>query len=440
MPNFTNNNREKKSYEKLEETIIKNNSEDSSFSNDVNLYLAKIYTNLTSKIRQNYLKLSEAKFQNKDYSEILRENLKIIYEELLSKTALLESLRYNHNQQFSIIGNRLKRPLILEEKDVENLFLETDEDSVLELLAKNMDWFSKTSKEVGIVSKNVLEKIPGDLEINGYTMRYIDDYISNNCVNGEIIKEYLLNYNEDLEDEEQLKKDEILNRVNEMVKATNNAFQTDIKLTDVYKFAACKRLEEYLYKIKAFSQIELYRQEAKNRKEGEETGISLDIQRDKNMNGTNFNTKYNVYIPFYTNCFRDHSDITNFSYMINRQVLDGDDPLKFPLDSLEDIPFRPFITFKLNPKRIFDLYSILEEYDNPKVNCFINNENETRLNKVYGYFADILHSSITKDDSKISELLDENDLQEFKKQVKKDRECFGKMLSAKEEEKIFGDN
>ena len=69
---------------------------------------------------------------------------------------MIESLRYSHKQQFSIIGNRVKKPLILKEKDVAKMFLETNENSLLELLAKNMDWYSKTSKEVEVVCKNIL--------------------------------------------------------------------------------------------------------------------------------------------------------------------------------------------------------------------------------------------------------------------------------------------
>lgn len=438
MSNFKSNNRERKSYEQLEKTVFKNGFDTS--DSDINLYLAKLYNNLAEKMRRNYINLTEYRVQDKDYSGILSENLRILYEELLSKTAMLESLRYSHNQQFSIIGNRVKRPLMLEEKDVTEMFLETEDNSLLELLAKNMDWYSKTSKEVEVVCKNALEKMPGDLEKNWYTMRYIYDYISNGCVGGEIIKEHLVNYTGDLENGEEIEKDEILKRVKDMLNTTNREFKTEIKLTDIYIFASCKRLEEYLYKGKAFTQIELYRQEAQNRKKGEETGIAIDIERDKNMNGTNFNTGYNVYIPFYTNSFRDHSDISEFSYIIHKQVLNGDDPSKFPLDYLEEIPFRPYITFKLTPERILDLYSILEEYDNPNVNCFINESNKDRLNKVYGYFSDALHYSITRSRGNLSSLLEEGNFGEFKKQVRKDRETFSKKLEDKNDQKFFEEN
>lgn len=437
MPNFKSNNRERKSYDQLEKTVLKSKPNSLSSDYDVNLYLANLYNKLAEKIRKNNIQITEARIQNKDYSKILSENLKTLYEELLSKTAMLESLRYSHNQQFSIIGNRANRPLVLEEADITKMFLETEEDNVLELLAKNMDWYSKTSKEVEIVCKNVLEKIPGDLEVNWYTMRYIYEYISSVCVGGEIIKEHLLNYNGNLEDDEEIEKDDILKRVKSMLDTTNHECKTEIRLADIYKFASCKNLEEQLYKGKAFSQIELYRQESQKRKKGEKTGVVIDIERDKNMNGTNFNTGYNVYMPFYTNSFRDHSDASEFSYIIQKQVLDGDDPTKFPLDYLEEIPFRPYITFKLTPQRILDLYSILEEYDNPKVNCFISENNKDRLNKVYGYFSDVLHYSINGEVENLTRLLEEGNTGEFKKQVKKDKETFSKNLEDKDNQIVF---
>lgn len=437
MSNFKSNNREKKSYDQLEKTILKNGFNTSIFNNDINLYLSKLYNKLAERMRNNHIRITEARIQNEDYSEILSENLRILYEELLSKTAMLESLRYSHNQQFSIIGNRVKKPLILEEKDVAKMFLETNENSLLELLAKNMDWYSKTSKEVEVVCKNILEKIPGDLEINWYTMRYIYDYISSVCIDGKIIKEHLLNYNGNLENSEEIEKDIILKRLKRMLDITNREFKTEITLTDIYKFASCKRLEEYLYKGKAFAQIELYRQETQKRKKGENTGIIIDIERDKNMSGTNFNTRYNVYMPFYTNNFRDHSDVSEFSYIMHKQVLDGDDPTKFPLDFLEEIPFRPYITFKLTPQRIFDIYGILEEYDNPKVNCFISDDNRERLNKVYGYFSEILHYSINGKSENLTRLLEEGNIGEFKKQVKKDKEAFSKKIENADIQRVF---
>ena len=43
MSNFKSNNREKKSYDQLEKTILKNGFNISIFNNDINLYLSKSY-------------------------------------------------------------------------------------------------------------------------------------------------------------------------------------------------------------------------------------------------------------------------------------------------------------------------------------------------------------------------------------------------------------
>lgn len=422
IPKFTNNNREKKDYEKLSEFIKRNHPD--SFFGDVNLYLAKIYNSFGKNIRKNYLRFSEAKIQNSDYGDILRDNLRILYEQYLSKTVLLESLRVCSNQQFTIIGNRIIKPLLLEKQDIQDMFLKTEEDSIAELLAKNMDWFSKSSKEIEMVSKSVLNEIPGNIEINGYTMRYINDYISSVCINGKIIRDHLLECGDD--NIFQNSDDDVLTRINDMINITNDNFDTNITIQDVYKYASCKKLQEYLYTIKALTQIELYRQEAKNRKSGNNTGVIFDIKRDQSMNGTNFNTKFIVNIPFYINNFRDHSDISSLAPLINKQIMDGEDTKSFPLESSPEIPFRPFITFKLDDKRIYQIYRILENYDDPKINCFLTQENSDRLSKVYGYLADRLHYSIFFDDEKElenypSQYLLSGDIEKFKASVRNDR-------------------
>ena len=149
------------------------------------------------------------------------------------------------------------------------------------------------------------------------------------------------------------------------------------------------------------------------------------------MNGTNFNTKYNVFIPFYLNSYRDHSDGNSFVPLINGQVMSGAEVSEFPIDSIDEIPFRPFVNFKLSPKKIYQIYSILEEYDNPKMNCFYGQETKERLDKIYSYIADGLHYSIDSvdfDKPFPSEYLEKGDLSGFKTCVKSDREHFTSMV------------
>lgn len=425
MANFSCNNREKKEYEKIKNRFKKMSSSDSF---DVNLCLADMYAGVTRTLKNHYLSLSEARFSRENYDDILRDMLKSLYVDMLSKTVLLESLKYCHNQQFTIVGNRAFKPLLLENEDLEAMFLATQGDTTAELLAKTMDWASKSSKEVDLVSKNILSRIPGNLDLNGYTMRYINDYISSVCMNGELIRDHFLDdslsYSED-------DSNPIVKRVKDMLNITNDKFETSISLKDVYEYAACKRLEEYLYKVKALSQVELYKTESRCREEGEQTGVALDIERDKKMNGTNFNTKYNVFIPFYLNSYRDHSDGSTFSPLINKQVMRGVDVESFPLDSIDEIPFRPFVNFKLSSKRIYQIFSILEEYDNPKINCFYSSETSSRLDKIYSYIADGLHYSIEAGDMDKpfpSEYLASGDMQKFKNCVRQDREYYSQKM------------
>lgn len=434
MANFSCNNREKKEYAKIKSRLEKMSTSDDF---DVNLCLADMYAAVTRNLKTKYRAFSESRYTSGKYDDVLRDMLKILYEDMLSKTVLLDSLKYCHNQQFTIVGNRAIKPLLLDNDDLEGIFLNTQEDNTVELLAKTMDWVSKSSKEVELVSKNVLMDIPGDLELNGYTMRYINDYLSDVCMNGEIIRNHFLDdrlgFSDDLSDP-------VVNRVNEMLEVTNEKFGTSISLKDVYKYASCKRLEEFLYKLKAISQVELYRTEAQNRREGENTGVALDIERDKSMNGTNFNTKYNVFIPFYLNSFRDHSDGSSFTSLINHQVMNGDSVETFPLDSIDDIPFRPFLNFKLGSKRIYQIYNILEEYDNPKVNCFYSEETSSRLDSIYSYIADGLHYSIVSGDMDKpfpSDYLQSGDLQSFKTCVRQDREYYAKTMDRQNNDRTF---
>ena len=245
MANFSCNNREKKEYAKIKSRLEKMSTSDDF---DVNLCLADMYAAVTRNLKTKYIAFSESRYTSGKYDDVLRDMLKTLYEDMLSKTVLLDSLKYCHNQQFTIVGNRAIKPLLLDNDDLEGIFLNTQEDNTVELLAKTMDWVSKSSKEVELVSKNVLMDIPGDLELNGYTMRYINDYLSDVCMNGEIIRNHFLDdrlgFSDDLSDP-------VVNRVNEMLKVTNEKFGTSISLKDVYKYASCKRLEEFLYKVKA---------------------------------------------------------------------------------------------------------------------------------------------------------------------------------------------
>lgn len=425
MSNFSCNKREKKEYEKMKKRFQKMSGSDSF---DMNLCLADMYAGLTRMLKKQYISLSNARFSKENYDDVLRSVLKSLYEDMLSKTVLLDSLKYCHNQQFSIVGNRLIRPLLLEDSDLEEMFLATENDTTIELLAKTMDWVSKSSKEVELVSKNILSNIPGDLELNGYTMRYINDYLSSVCMNGNLMREHFLDKELGFDENNN---DDITLRIREMLAITNEKFETNISLKDVYEYCSCKRLEEYLYKVKALAQIELYKSEVKNRQDGEQSKVALDIERDKKMNGTNFNTKYNVFIPFYLNSYRDHSDGNSFVPLINGQVMSGAEVSEFPLDSIDEIPFRPFVNFKLSPKRIYQIYSILEEYDNPKVNCFYSQETKERLDKIYSYIADGLHYSIDSvdfDKPFPSEYLENGDFSGFKTCVKNDREHFTNMV------------
>ena len=79
MSNFKSNNREKKSYDQLEKSILKNGFNTSIFNNDINLYLSKLYNKLAERMRNNHIRITEARIQNEDYSEILSENLRILY-------------------------------------------------------------------------------------------------------------------------------------------------------------------------------------------------------------------------------------------------------------------------------------------------------------------------------------------------------------------------
>ena len=430
MANFSCNNREKKEYEKIKNRFKKMSKSDSF---DVNLCLADMYAGLTRTLKSKYLAFAEARYNNENYDNVLRDMLKSLHEDMLSKTVMLESLKYSHNQQFNIVGNKAIKPLILSDEDLSGIFTETEDNSTQELLAKTMDWVSKSSKEVELVSKNIIASLPGELDLNGYTLRYINDYLSSVCMNGNLLRDQLLDsslgYTE--------KTDPVTDRIKNMLDVTNEKFGTSIGFKEVYEYAACKRLEEYLYKVKGVTQIELYRTEARSREEGENTGVALDIKRDQNMNGTNFNTKYNVFIPFYLNSFRDHSDGSSFSPLINNQVMRGAEVEEFPLESIEEIPFRPFLNFKLDSKRVYQIYRIMEEYDNPKVNCFYNSETSSRLDKIYAYIADGLHYSLDIDkrgEVFPSEYLEQGDIQSFKSCVRQDREVYSHMIDKTSEQ------
>ena len=434
MANFSCNNREKKEYAKIKERLQKMSISDNF---DVNLCLADMYAAVTRNLKSKFATFNELRYTNRQYDGVLRDMLKGLYEDLLSKTVLLDSLKYCHNQQFTIVGNKMIKPLLVDDNDLEGIFIDTEGESTVELLAKMMDWVSKSSKEVGLVSKNVLMDIPGDLELNGYTMRYINDYLAGGCMNGKIIREHFLDNNLGFSDD---LNDPIISRINDMLTVTNEKFGTNITLKDVYKYAACKRLEDLLYKVKSVSQVELYITEAQNRRDGENTGVALDIERDKSMNGTDFNTKYNVFIPFYLNSFRDHSNGKSFAPLINSQVRKGDSIETFPLDSIDEIPFRPFLNFKLGSERIYQIYNILEEYDNPKVNCFYRDETSSRLDSIYSYIADGLHYSIVSGDLDKpfpSDFLQAGDLQSFKSCVRQDREYYTRSMDRVDNDRPF---
>ena len=215
MSNFSCNKREKKEYEKMKKRFQKMSGSDSF---DMDLCLADMYAGVTRMLKKHYISLSNARFSKENYDDVLRSVLKSLYEDMLSKTVLLDSLKYCHNQQFSIVGNRLIRPLLLEDSDLEDVFLDTANDTTIELLAKTMDWVSKSSKEVELVSKNVLLNIPGDLELNGYTMRYINDYLSSVCMNGNLMREHFLDKELGFDENSN---DDVILRIREMLAITN---------------------------------------------------------------------------------------------------------------------------------------------------------------------------------------------------------------------------
>jgi hypothetical protein len=93
---------------------------------DMDLCLADMYAGVTRMLKKHYISLSNARFSKENYDDVLRSVLKSLYEDMLSKTVLLDSLKYCHNQQFSIVGNRLIRPLLLEDSDLEDVFLDLE--------------------------------------------------------------------------------------------------------------------------------------------------------------------------------------------------------------------------------------------------------------------------------------------------------------------------
>lgn len=287
-------------------------------SNDSDLYLAYNFVEACSTMRAHENCTMGDKLDNMGLAETLRS-----YKEgIFSRTGYLErTIKANNDYYSRISENRLledynpwhinnkgKASNVMEEEFTTQL----QYNSRIELIAKNMIWCNRATKEVETVRKNVvMEKAGSFKKVQEYSNKYesVADEILNDetLYDGEnLATEFLDRYSAYLSGDfelDEIKEDESYKKI-ESILAKNGG---DLTVEDVFKYTSLSMTGSTLYTMKNMYMQMAVKEIDELKKKRKLGGIKMAKSKDESSKSGKYNYRFQISIPGYNSPFTVHA-------------------------------------------------------------------------------------------------------------------------------------
>lgn len=301
--------------------FLDNNSSLNINPNDNDMYFAYNYAILGQTMKEKRLKLIGDSTNN----VCLEENLKMLSRELFSITGYLDRItnaNNNYYKSFNYPALNEYNPWIID-KDKNNVMnaefgVQLGYNSRIELLAKNMLWVNRATKEFDIIRRHIVESKSVDKKKN-YTYgkkfeKIVENILRDNSdYDGQVlVTEFLDRYSAYIYgdcDKEEIKNDDAYKKVEEI----KDKEKSNITMDDVFKYLSLSTTESTLYQMKNRF-VELAMMEIGNLKKTRKmNGIKVCKTSDQDSKNNSYNTRLQIVIPGYSSPFTVHSNDTHLT-------------------------------------------------------------------------------------------------------------------------------
>lgn len=328
-------------------------------SEDNDMFFAYQFAKTGKTLRETRLKL----IGNSSNNTCLEENLNMLSKELFPITGYLDRIIDANNSYYKEFNHpelNDDNPWLID-KDKENVMtaefgLTLGYNSRIELIAKNMLWVNRETKELEIIRKHIVENRAGDrkkcyaygkkfesiiskilqnqIEFGGQALffDFLDKYTS--FVHGDINKKLL--------------KKSGSYRLIESMKTKES---DDITMDDIYKYLSLSLTESSLYQMKNRF-VELAVKEFSELKKSKKlNGVQMCRTTDESSNSNTYNTRLQIVIPGYSSPFTVHANDTHLTDLENKYNV------KYDNKDLHN-PCLSVCVYKYNNRQIDKIHSL----------------------------------------------------------------------------------
>lgn len=333
--------------------FLDNNSSLNINPNDNDMYFAYNYAILGQTMKEKRLKLIGDSTNN----VCLEENLRMLSKELFSITGYLERITNANNNFYKTFSHPALdeyNPWVIP-NDKNNVMnaefgVQLGYNSRIELLAKNMFWVNRATKEFDIIRRHIVEDKSSDKNKNykyGKQFEKIVENIlrDNSDYDGQVlVTEFLDRYSSYIYGD--LEKDEILNDDSyKKVESIIGKEKTDINIDEIFKYLSISTTESTLYQMKNRF-LELAMMEIGELKKVRKTnGIRVSKTNDQDSKSNSYNTRLQIVIPGYSSPFTVHANNTHLTDLATKYNI------KFESKDLYN-PFLSACVYKYNNKQV----------------------------------------------------------------------------------------
>jgi hypothetical protein len=306
--------------------FLDNNSSLNINPNDDDMYFAYNYAILGQTMKEKRLKLIGDSTNNVH----LEDNLRMLSKELFSVTGYLDRVVDANNSYYKSFNHPVLdryNPWIIE-KDKNNVMnaefgVQLGYNSRIELIAKNMVWVNRATKEFDIIRRHIVEQKSKDKR-KTYTYgrkfeKIVENVLRDNTdYDGQtLVTEFLDKYSAYIYgdcDKDEMLQDDSYKKVEEI----KNKEKSDITMDEVFKYLSLSTTESTLYQMKNRC-IELAMMEISSLKKSRKmNGIRVCKINDPDSKSDNYDTTFQIVLPGYNSPFTVHANNTHLTDLMSK--------------------------------------------------------------------------------------------------------------------------
>lgn len=307
--------------------------------NDNDMYYAYNFAILGQTMRETRLQL----IGNSTNNVCLEENLRMLAKEFFPVTGYMDRIIDANNSYYKTFNHPSLdkyNPWVID-KNKENV-MDSEFGSALgynsriELIAKNMLWTNRATKELDIIRRHIVEEKAGDRrKCRTYGKKFENivekilldqDEYDGQALSSEFLDKFSAHvYGE--YDIEEMKEQDSYKKVEEI----KNNEASDITMEEVFKYLSLSTAETTLYQMKTRF-VELAIKEIGELKKARKmNGIKVCKSSDNNSKSNTYNTRLQIVIPGYNSPFTVHANNTHLTdlstkYNVNYENKDLHNP------------------------------------------------------------------------------------------------------------------